>query len=698
MENVFLNANWIWTNDENKSDEYVQFRDSFIAIEKSKCIINICSDSNYTLWVNNEIAAFGQYVSFPDKKFYDSIDISSFIKTGNNLVAILVWYYGDDSFTYVNDSAGLIYEITNNNNIISSSGESTQCRIAKDYTNHRCERITSQLGLNYEFDARYYDNWNMVQYSNKSRFNNAITKRDINRNFFVRPVESLALKERTKSEIISAGSFIYSKKDRISECMQDSDIFQNKSFEPLSLTGDDYFEFSNKNNDGIFVLIDIGREEAGFLNLELEASEGVRIDIGFGEHIIDNKVRTAIGTRNFNVNYICSEGKQEFVNTFRRLGCRYLQLFVHSKKIKIKYIGIVPTDYPVKVNEFKADNILQQKIYDVSLRTLLLCMHEHYEDCPWREQALYTMDSRNQMLFGYYAFSEYKFVRANLKLISFSQRDDKLLAITAPTTTDLAIPSFTLIYLAQMWEYIEFSGDCTLAEETYDILVSILKVFINKIKSNGLIDNFINDGHWNFYEWTQGQDGGDEYKVNTSFDAPLNAFFSIALNSMAKISASINKIENADYYMKIKDKLNQSIFLNFYDDEKKIFKTFIGGRPDNHYSELTNSLILYCGACQAEKEEFIEQTLMQKNNSLVKISISHSIFKYDALLKKEKYNGAIVREIEEVFGKMVEQKATTFWETENGESDFGGAGSLCHGWSAVPIYIFNKVRKANDLV
>ncbi len=41
-----------------------------------------------------------------------------------------------------------------------------------------------------------------------------------------------------------------------------------------------------------------------------------------------------------------------------------------------------------------------QKIYDVSIYTLKCCMHEHYEDCPWREQALYTMDSRNQMLCG----------------------------------------------------------------------------------------------------------------------------------------------------------------------------------------------------------------------------------------------------------------------------------------------------------
>ena len=37
---------------------------------------------------------------------------------------------------------------------------------------------------------------------------------------------------------------------------------------------------------------------------------------------------------------------------------------------------------------------------------------------------------------------------------------------------------------------------------------------------------------------------------------------------------------------------------------------------------------------------------------------------------------------------MLYAGATSFWETTNGASDFGFAGSLCHGWSAVPIYIF----------
>ena len=41
---------------------------------------------------------------------------------------------------------------------------------------------------------------------------------------------------------------------------------------------------------------------------------------------------------------------------------------------------------------------------------------------------------------------------------------------------------------------------------------------------------------------------------------------------------------------------------------------------------------------------------------------------------------------------MLEAGSTTVWETELGEQDFSGAGSLCHGWSAMPIYYYHTLK------
>ena len=63
-------------------------------------------------------------------------------------------------------------------------------------------------------------------------------------------------------------------------------------------------------------------------------------------------------------------------------------------------------------------------------------------------------------------------------------------------------------------------------------------------------------------------------------------------------------------------------------------------------------------------------------------------FRYDALLSEGGNGDFVFSDIREVCGRMLERGATTFWETAKGAEDFGGAGSLCHGWSAMPLYYY----------
>ncbi len=70
---------------------------------------------------------------------------------------------------------------------------------------------------------------------------------------------------------------------------------------------------------------------------------------------------------------------------------------------------------------------------------------------------------------------------------------------------------------------------------------------------------------------------------------------------------------------------------------------------------------------------------------------STSLFKYDALMtKREKYIDRITDEIAQVWGAMLFSGATSLWETSDGADAFRDAGSLCHAWSAVPVYLFYK--------
>ena len=71
-----------------------------------------------------------------------------------------------------------------------------------------------------------------------------------------------------------------------------------------------------------------------------------------------------------------------------------------------------------------------------------------------------------------------------------------------------------------------------------------------------------------------------------------------------------------------------------------------------------------------------------------------TIFTYEALMKVSDENGEyVLRDIEAQWTRMLRSNTDTFWETQRGADDFDNAGSLCHGWAAVPIYIFSKYLK-----
>ena len=73
--------------------------------------------------------------------------------------------------------------------------------------------------------------------------------------------------------------------------------------------------------------------------------------------------------------------------------------------------------------------------------------------------------------------------------------------------------------------------------------------------------------------------------------------------------------------------------------------------------------------------------------------LSMSGFVYDVLLQTNDSGNIdyIVEDIRKKYKYMLDNGATTFWETIDVLDDISQANSLCHGWSAMPIYYYNKI-------
>jgi glycogen debranching enzyme len=256
------------------------------------------------------------------------------------------------------------------------------------------------------------------------------------------------------------------------------------------------------------------------------------------------------------------------------------------------------------------------------------------------------------------------------------------------------------MFIVILEEYCAFSKDYEFASDHFDTAAKILDTFLVLKSANGLVPAFSDPAYWNFYEWSDGLDGArtNERNRELSYDAPLNAFLSAALRSFSWICDMLGKKSESSFYMQAHKTLNESINSVFWSETAECYASFYCDDKLAHFSELTLSLLSFCNAVPDIKTDRILELLSSKNSPLIPISLSHSIFKYDALMKrKARYGQYVLEDIRSKWGRMIEKGATTFWETEEGADAFDFAGSLCHGWSAVPVYIFGKYFTENSL-
>ncbi len=682
---MFSKSKWIWLEGFEGENTYVTFLDKATVAKKDcdsyKFYISV--DTNYVLYINGDMVETGQYADYPFDKVYDEIDVTKYINDGENEIRIEAWHQGYNSFAVRNESAGLIYALACGENILAYSSENTLARPDNHFDmGGDVEVVSWQLGRSFRYDARVGD----AEYTTSKLVDKQMPTR-------VRPIKKLVISEPITTILKTNGSFSDNGGEGMGKLMEGVSIISKTTHIKRELPSEEGFELTAADGeDGIFALVDTGAENTGVLVLDIDLPEDAKVLVAWGEHLEDLRLRTSIYGSNYCASYYGTKGRNKFVNYFRRLGCRYLQLHIYSKTAKIHYAGLKTTEYPLSHEmKFSCADQLHTKIYDVSKRTLLMCMHEHYEDCPWREQSLYGVDSRNQMLFGYYAFKEYEFAKASLRLFAQSLRKDGLLEMCPPTCYHAPIPTFVAVFLTQLYEYVEYSGDVEFGIEMLPVAKTVAETFLSRTNNKyGLVD--VLPGAWNFVEWMPGLDGCHVDPENTIYHGPLSAFVSFGSRSLSKLCEKIGDTEGAKYYREKHLSLNESMNKYLWDEERGAYTTYIRESGEKyHFAEVTNSLICYADAVPADRLEKVQKLLATKNSGLYEVTISYSIFKYETLMRDpKKYARFVFNDIAEKWGHMLYNNATTFWETLRGASDMGNAGSLCHGWSAVPIYFYHE--------
>lgn len=627
---AFENANWIWpAKGGHLVNETADFSLPFHVPAEGRCLLRIVAKSDYACFVGEKCLGNNAFADFPERKVYDELDLSSY--AGKAIViSLLVLSKNYGTSSHIANGYGVIFEIVHEREVLLSSSPAILSRLDPRYVQGRLPLITGQLGMAYSYD---------------------FTKEET-------PYEASVVSDTKK------GVFLARPIPKL--------VFSSpKDFIPLS--------------EKLFYG---GGERVGYLYFEAYAQKETDLLLSYGEHLVEGQIQYVIGERNFSLAFHLRKGTNTFFGPLFRLGLAYLEV-EKGEGIHFLHLGLVDAVYPHAPFVYEK-NPIAQDIAENSARTLTYCMHDHYEDCPWREQGQYTMDGRTEMLLGYLAFKETALPRSALLTMSYRRTSLGVFPITSPCATELSIPTFSLIYPLLVQDYWEHSGDLSLVKEVYPRMKGVVDHYLAHLE-RGVLAML---KEWNFFEWSEGLANDEEIFVQKEDPAKASlgntCFLLIGLSSLAFLGEKLG--EEVGEYRQQHQAILEAGHALFYDEGKHLFADYEKDGQKSSYSEYGQLFACYSGLAKEEKDALLET--LCKPNSLTPLSLNNYLFKYELLLQqKGRYDAYVKKEVNRLWGKMVRQPPYTGWETLRGWKDFASAGSLCHGWSAVPLYVYHVFQE-----
>ena len=197
----------------------------------------------------------------------------------------------------------------------------------------------------------------------------------------------------------------------------------------------------------------------------------------------------------------------------------------------------VQTGYPFESRyEFAAvgpEATVVQQIVDVSWRTIKCCTWETYMDCPYYEQLQYVGDTRLQVLCTYVATGDPTMPVQALRAFDRSRTYEGITQSRYPSSGLQYIPTFSLIYILMVEDYLRHVGDEALVAELRPGIGPILNYFTRCTDPRtGLIAR---PPYWPFIDWVEGWFAG---VPPVTPNASTNLFYLLALDAAARIYES----------------------------------------------------------------------------------------------------------------------------------------------------------------
>lgn len=426
------------------------------------------------------------------------------------------------------------------------------------------------------------------------------------------------------------------------------------------------------------IILDAGALTTGYMNLRLQGGRNAVISLTYSECFLSGASGTRYlkNVRDDETGFLAGDkdivepdGSALDYESFWFKTFRYVAMEIRTSEepLTLTDVFYTETSYPVEsVGAFECSDSYYNQMWDISLRTLKMCMHETYEDCPYYEQLQYTMDTRLEILFCYQFLTDTRLADRAMEDFHASKTPDGLLQSRTPCIRPQIIPQFSLHFVFMLYDLYLYRNDQTLLRRYFPTADSVLNYFDSKIGPSGLVED---QAYWQYV------DSADAWFMgvpNAVKDGPLTVVAMIyvcALRCMAVVAEGIGR-DGEEYRRRADRLLERAEALCF----RKEAGLYADGPDTGEYSIQTQIWAVLAGAPGGAA--LLENAFRAQ---LPEPSYSMSFYLFRALERAGIYEKYIDGRLEP-WRNMIDKHCTTWVEDAVAER------SECHGWGAVPVY------------
>jgi len=198
--------------------------------------------------------------------------------------------------------------------------------------------------------------------------------------------------------------------------------------------------------------------------------------------------------------FVAGGTKKSASTVWHRAG-KWLVLEIEAENggLVLHDLQLTDTHYPLKITgKFAASDPFFAKLRPMMERTLEMCMHEVYYDCPYYEQMMYVGDTRLQVLMSLVLSGDARLPHKALKLFDWSRDYTGFTTACYPANWRMTIPPFSLAWVAMVRDVALWTMGREVVGAVRPGAHAVMDAWESYRQSNDLV---VSPPGWNFYDW-----------------------------------------------------------------------------------------------------------------------------------------------------------------------------------------------------